>query len=83
MYWQRPWTMLGRLVARLPTVKCETPLRLLVEDARSEYSIPWPYVFRSQVEGEGDFFAVKSGHALHDSIKVRGWTLWSEEAAHG
>ena len=61
----------------------ETPLRLLVEDARSEYSIPWPYVFRSHVEGEGDFFAVKSGHALHDSIKVRGWTLWSEEAAHG
>jgi hypothetical protein len=61
----------------------ETPLRLLVEDAWREYSIPWPYVFRSHIEDDGDFFAVKTGYALHDSISVRGWMLWSEEAAHG
>ena len=61
----------------------ETPLRLLVEDSYREYSIPWPYLYRSHVEGEGDFFAVKAGYALHDSLAVRGWTLWSEETTHG
>lgn len=59
-----------------------TPLRILVEDKWREYSIPWPYEFRSPVEGEGDFFALKTGLALHDSLSVRGWRLWDGGRDH-
>ena len=57
-----------------------TPLRILVEDAWREYSIPWPYEFRAPIKGAGDFYAIKTGLALHESLSVRGWRLWDREA---
>ena len=51
------------------------PFRLLVDDGHREYALPWPYLLR-----DGDFFAIKTGRALHDSIAVRGWRLWEGEA---
>lgn len=49
------------------------PLRILVDDDVKEYALPWSYEFR-----DGDFFAVQSGLALHESLAVRGWSLWRE-----
>ena len=48
-------------------------LRILVDDDLKEYAPPWPYEFR-----DGDFFAIESGLALHESLSVRGWALWRE-----
>ena len=48
-------------------------LRILVDDDLKEYARPWPYEFR-----DGDFFAIGSGLALHESLSVRGWALWRE-----
>lgn len=55
-------------------------LRLLVEDAWREYSIPWPYEARRDAEGQLDFYACATGLTPHDSLAVRGWLLWDREA---
>lgn len=55
-------------------------LRILVEDARGEYAIPFPYQYRAGPDGAKDFFSRK-GVALDESLAVRGWAMWTREVA--